>query len=149
MPRKKQVSRFTIAWWNLYLDIYTMYHTAFFTWLLKNVEDANTNMVGNCNDGITSFSLKGYYGKFHMWVNKNWMAKLLSILCLEEEGYHIEYARNKDWVVKTPQGVVILFKIYTCLNKGVPYIYMREWKEGFGMIQTFRNNFDNFTSKDI
>ena len=31
----------------------------------------------------------------------------------------------------------------------MPYIDMREWKEGFGMIQTLRNNFDRFTGKYI
>ena len=28
------------------------------------------------------------------------------------------------------------------------YIYMREWKEVFGMIPTVRKNFDNFTGKE-
>ena len=44
---------------------------------------------------------------------------------------------------------MIPFKRDTGLTKGVPYIDMREWKEGFGMIQTVRKNFDNFTGEDI
>ena len=53
-----------------------MYHTAFVTWLLNIVEDAKNTLVGNCNAGVTSSSLKGYYGKLHMWVKKNGMANL-------------------------------------------------------------------------
>ena len=44
---------------------------------------------------------------------------------------------------------MILFKRDTGLTKGMPYIYMREWKEGVGMIQTFRKKFDNFTVEEI
>ena len=81
-PQKKQVARFTLAWWNLYLDSCVIYHTAFVTCLLKNVEDADTTLLGNCNAGVKFSSLKGYHGKFHMWVNKNGMENLLSIPCL-------------------------------------------------------------------
>ena len=38
------------------------------------------------------------------------MAKLLSITCLEEEGYHIKYDSAGEWVVQTPQGMIIPFK---------------------------------------
>ena len=118
----------------MYLDSCVKYHTEFVTWLLKNLDDANKTMVGNCNAGAISPSLKGYYGKLHMWVKNNGMAKLLSIPCLEEEGYHSDYSIYKEWVVTTPQGVLIPLKIYTGITKGMPYIDMREWKEGFGMI---------------
>ena len=84
-----------------------------------------------------------------MWVNTNGVVNLLYIPCLEKEGYHIEYASYKEWVVITPQGIVIPFKMNTGLTKGIPYIDMREWKEGFVMIQTFRKNIDKFTGKDI
>ena len=60
------------------------------TWLLNNVEDADTTLLGNWNTGVTSSSLKGYYGKFHMWVNNNGIENLLYINCLKEEGYHNE-----------------------------------------------------------
>ena len=77
------------------------------------------------------------------------MAKLLSITCTKEEGCHSEYASDREWVVTTPQGVLIPLKMYTGLTKGMPYIDIRSWKEVFGMIQTVKNNFDNFTSEDI
>ena len=104
MTQKKKVLRFTLELWKLYLDICATYHTAFVTWLLDDVEDVNTTMVGNYNNGVKLFSLKDYYGKFHMWINKNVMENLLSIPCLKEEGYHIDYASNKEWVVTKPQG---------------------------------------------
>ena len=44
---------------------------------------------------------------------------------------------------------MILFKRDTGLTKGMPYIYMREWKEGVVMIQTVRKKFDNFTVEEI
>ena len=95
---------------------------------MDNVEDTDTTLLGDCNAEFTSSSLKGYHGKFHLWDNDNGMENLLSIPCLEEEGYHIEYARDKKWVLKTPQGVVILFKRDTGLTKGMTYINMRERK---------------------
>ena len=51
---------------------------------MNNMEDAKTTLIGNCKNGVTSSSLKGYYSKLHLWVNKNGMANLLSIPCLEE-----------------------------------------------------------------
>ena len=145
VPQKEQVAWFTLARWKLYLDICVAYHTAFVTWLLNNLEDSDTTLVGNFNYGVTSSSLKGYYGKFHMWVKNNGMENLLYIPCLRKEGYHIEYASDKEWFVTTPQGVVIPFTRHTGLTKGMPYIDIREWKEGFRIIQTVRKNFDNFT----
>ena len=47
VPQKKQAARFTLVWWNLYLDSCTAYHTSFVTWLLNNVEYYDTTMVGN------------------------------------------------------------------------------------------------------
>ena len=44
---------------------------------------------------------------------------------------------------------MIQFKRDTCLTKGMHYIDMREWKGGFGMIQTVRKKFNNFIGEDI
>ena len=109
--------------------------------MLDGVGKSGTTLVGNCNAGVTSSTQKGYYGKFQMWINKNGMANLLYIPCLEQEGYHIKYYSYEEWVVKTPQGVIIPFKRDTGVTRGMPYIGMREWKEGFGMIETVRKNF--------
>ena len=37
VPQNKQVARFTLSWWKLYLDICETYHTSFITWLLNNM----------------------------------------------------------------------------------------------------------------
>ena len=75
----------------LYLDSCATYHTAFFTIILDDVDESGTTLVGNCNAGVTSSTQKGCYGKFHTWINKNSMTNLLSIHCLEQEGYHNKY----------------------------------------------------------
>ena len=51
--------------------------------------------------------------------------------------------------MKTPQGVIIPFTRDTGVTRGMPYIDMKEWKEGFGMIETVRKNFEGFTNEDI
>ena len=84
-----QVAWFTLVWWYMYLDSCAKNHTKFVTWLMDNVADADTIMVGNCNTEVTSSYLKVYDGKFYLWVNENGMENLLSIPCLKEEGYHI------------------------------------------------------------
>ena len=92
--------------------------------MLKYLGKSGTILVGTCNAGVTSSTQKVYYGKFHMWVNKNGMANLISIPCLEQEGYHIKYYSDDQWVVKTPQGVIIPFKRDTWVTRVMPYIDM-------------------------
>ena len=74
------------------------------------------------------------------------MANLLSIPCLEADGYNILYDTKKELVVTTPKGTRIKFKRGTGLCKGIPYIDMRQFKEGSIMIEIVRNNFENFTA---
>ena len=93
--------RYMLEPWKLYLDSCATYHTAFVTSMLDYVGEYVTTLVGKYNAGVTSSTQKGYYGKFHMWINKNGMASLLSIPCLEQEGHHIKYNSDDDWVVKT------------------------------------------------
>ena len=104
MTQKKKVLPFTLELWKLYLDICATYHTAFVTMMLDDMGESGTTLVGNCKAGVTSSTQKGYYGKFHMWINKNDMSNLLSIPYLEQEGYHIKYDSDEEWVVKTPRG---------------------------------------------
>ena len=84
-----------------------------------------------------------------MRVNEKGMANLLSIPCLEADGYNILYDTKKEWVVTTPKGTRIKFKQDTGLYKGMPYIDMRQFKEGAIMIETVCKNFENFTKKEI
>ena len=78
--------RYTLDPWKLYLDRCATYHTAFVTSMLDNVDESGTTLVGNCNTVVTSSNQKGYYDKFHMWINKNCIANLLSVPCLEQDG---------------------------------------------------------------
>ena len=87
----------------LYLDSCVTYHTIFVTKFLDKVEELDTTVHGNYNAGVTSSNKKGYHGKFHMWVNKKGMANLLSIPCLETDGYHIKYDTNEDCFVTAPK----------------------------------------------
>ena len=64
-----------------------------------------------------------------MWVNEQGMANLLSIPCLEADGYNILYDMKKEWIVTTPEGTRIKFKRDTGLCKGMPYIDMQNFKE--------------------
>ena len=96
--------------------------------MLDGVGKSGTTLVGNCNAGVTSSTQKGYYSKLHTWINKNGMDTLLSIPCLEQEGYNIKYDSDDDWVVTTPQWVIIQFKRDTGVTRGRPYIDIREWK---------------------
>ena len=98
--------------------------------MLDGVGKSGTTLVGNCNAGVTSSTQKGYYGKFHMWSNKNDMSNLLSIPYLEQEGYHIKYDSDEEWVVKTHQGVIIPFKRYTGVNRRCPTLTRGNGKRG-------------------
>ena len=82
LPQKKQVVRFTLLWWKMFLDSCATYHTVLLTWFLNNAENSDTTLVRKFNARVSSYSLKGYYGKFHMWINKNRMANFLSIYWL-------------------------------------------------------------------
>ena len=50
--------------------------------------------------------------------------------------------------MKTPEGVIITFRRDKGVPRGMPYIEIREWKEGFGTIETVRKNFEGFTKED-
>ena len=47
VTQKKQVARFKLVWTNLHLDKCVTYHTKLVTWLLENVGDADTTLVGH------------------------------------------------------------------------------------------------------
>ena len=82
-----------------------------------------------------------------MFLNKNGIAKLLSIPHLEQDGFVIDYNKKRDWTVITPQGKEIVFRKDTGLCEGMPYIDMREHQEGVVMLETVRKNFEGYTKK--
>ena len=66
--------------WKLYLDSCATYHSKVFDWCLDNEHDVSVYLTGHCNAGTTTCKKKGYYGVFKMWLNKNGIANLMSIL---------------------------------------------------------------------
>ena len=81
-----------------------MYHSAFVDWMLSDVHEVSTVLRGNCNAGVTSTNVKGYYGLWEFWLNKKGIENLLSIPQLEKDGYVVDYNTKRDWVVTTPSG---------------------------------------------
>ena len=71
-----------------------------------------------------------------MWLNKNGIANLLSILQLEQDRFVIDYNPNRNWTVTATQGKEIVFKKDTGLCEGMPYIDMRGHQEGAAMLET-------------
>ena len=117
---KHQPERMTLDTWKLYLDSCATYHSAFVDWMLDNVREVNAVLKGNCNAGVTTSSVKGYYGLFDMWLNKKGIANLLSIPQLERDGYEVDYNTKRDWVVIAPTGKRIVFKRDTGLCDRMP-----------------------------
>ena len=68
--------RVTLDKWILYLDTCATYHSAFVDWMLSNVHTMNTVLRGNCNAGVTSTNVKGTYGLWEFWLNKQGIANL-------------------------------------------------------------------------
>ena len=69
-----------------------------------------------------------------MWLNRNGVINLLLIPTLEKYGYCITYENIEDWILYTPDGVKLKFKIYTGLCNRIPYIDMIDHSEVFVMV---------------
>ena len=104
-------------------------------------------MNGSCNAGTVSTNTKGWYGYFQVWLNKKGIANLLSIRMLEEAGYIVSTHTKSDWVVTTPKGTKIVFKIDKGICNCMPYIDLRESMEGFTMIEKIRKQFAGATNR--
>ena len=100
--------------WTLYLDSCTTYHSAFVDWMLDNTREVNAVLHGNCNAGVTSTNVNGYFGLFDMWLNKRGITNILSIPELERDGYKVGYNTDRDWVVITPAGKRMSFQGIQC-----------------------------------
>ena len=77
---------------------------------LEGVSDSKYSLTGSCNSGMTVSEKKGWYKGFHMWLNPNGSANLLSVGLLEALGYTIKYKTGGDWIVTTPTGEKIIFQ---------------------------------------
>ena len=113
------------------------------------MHEVSTVLRGNCNTGVTSTNVKGYYGLWEFWLNKTGIANLLSTPQLEKAGYVVDYNTKRNRVVTTPSGKEIIFKKDTGICDGMPYIYMREHQEAFAMVETVCQHFEGFTQKQV
>ena len=68
---------------------------------------------------------------------------------LEASGYIISTHTHADWVVTTPEGKYITFKRDKGVCTGMPYINLRDQKEGLVMIETVRKNMGGNTPDQI
>ena len=92
--------------------------------------------------------MKGKYGDFQVWVNKKGIVELISIPMLEASGYIVSTHTHADWVVTTPEGKYTTFTRDKGVCTGMPYIDLREQKEGLVMIETaYKNTGGNSTEQ--
>ena len=84
-----------------------------------------------------------------MWLNKKFIANLISIPMLEASGYIVSTHTHVDWFVTTPEGKYITFKRDKGMCTGMPYIDLREQKEGLLMIETIRTDMGVHTPEKI
>ena len=93
--------------------------------------------------------MKGTYGDFQVWLNNKVIADLISIPVLEASGYIVSTHTHADWVVTTTEGKDITFKSDKGVCTGMPYINLREQKEGLVIIETVRKNMGGHTPEQI
>ena len=73
----------------IYLENCPMYNNMYNEDLLKYVREWNSCLFGNCNAGKTSTNKKGHFGYILYWINKEWIANILSTPKLEDMGFCI------------------------------------------------------------
>ena len=85
-----------------------------------------------------------------MWYNPVGIANILSLPLLEKSGYKMQYQTDGEWEVYVPGADrPITFKRDTGICDGMPYIGLRDSKEGVNFIQTVRDNYEGFTKRDV
>ena len=139
--------RVTLDPWKLYLYSCVTYHTFFVREFLARVQKGKATMTGSYNTGTTSTNTQGWYGEFKFWLNEMGIANLLPIPMLDNAWYSVSTHTKKDWVVITPKGKTITFKRDSGVCQGMPYIDLRDNKDGICMIETVQNNIAGFTKR--
>ena len=103
----------------------------------------------NCNAGTTRITKQGCFGKLRVWLNKNGIANLVSIPKLKVDGCVVRTDTKGEWQVLTPEGKVIPFKRDKGMCVGIPYIDLRDYKQGLVLIETVRKNIGGFNREEI
>ena len=103
-----------------------------------DVKKSHSTMTDRCNAGTAITKMKGTCGDFQVWLNKKGIANLIFIPMLEASGYIVSTHTHADWVVTTPEGKDTTFKSDKGVCTGIPYIDLRDQKEGLAMIETVR-----------
>ena len=85
--------------------------------------------------------MKEIYGDFHVWLNNKRISNLISIPNQEASGYIVSTHTHADWVLNTPDGKDITFKCDKGVCTGMPYIDLRDHKEGLVMIGTVQKKY--------
>ena len=141
--------RFTLDKRMCFLDSCATYHTFFVRDFLDRVYSGKTDMNGSCNTCTVTNTTRGWYGEFKVRLNKRGIYNLLSIPMLEDYGYIVSTHTKVDWVVTTPKSKNISSKGIQECARGVPYINLREHKEGISIIEIVRKKFWGATKREI
>ena len=79
----------------LYLDSMSSFYQVFSDKYLEEVKEVGVTLYGKCNAGEVFSNEKGMLlDMFCMWLVRNGIANLLSIPCLERDGYQVTYDTN-------------------------------------------------------
>ena len=116
---------------------------------LTDIKESDATTTTICNAGNMVIKMKGKYGDFQVWVNKKGIVELISIPMLEASGYIVSTHTHVYWVVTTPEGKYITFKRNKGVCTGMPYINLRDQKEGLVMIETVQENMGGNTPEQI
>ena len=114
-----------------------------------NIYKGEGEMNGNYNSGTRRITNRGYYGKLRVWLNGNGIANLISIPKLEADGYVVRTDTKGEWHVVTPKQETIPFKREKGMCVGMPYIDLRDFKQGLVLIETICRNMGGFTHEEI
>ena len=89
--------RLTLNGRKCYLDSCTSYHVFFIKLFLKEVHTGAGTMKEDCNASTTRITKQGLCGKLKVWLNKNGIANLISILKLTGDGYVVLTDTKGEW----------------------------------------------------
>ena len=89
---------------------------------LEDVRKVGVTLHAKCNAGEVFSNEQGVLlDMFNMWLVKNGIANLLSVNCLERDGFRVTSDSLGDWLVTSPDSGVLKFKSDTGVCEGFPY----------------------------